>query len=64
VVMTPRQHDRILRRAAARFPRVPIFAGALIESRRCVKCALPWWSRALGRRLAQRVYDAFRLRAL
>jgi hypothetical protein len=64
MVMTSRQHDRILRRAAARFPRCAIFRDALAESRRCVKCALPHWSRALGKRIAQRVFDAFRLRAL
>jgi hypothetical protein len=26
------------------------------------KRALPWWSRILGRRLAQRLYDALKLR--
>lgn len=62
--MTRRQHDRILARAARRFPRCVIFRDALVESRRRAKQTLPYWSRALGKRIAQRVFDALRLRAL
>ncbi len=36
----------------------------LVHLRRVVKRCLPWWSRLLGRRLAQKIYNLLRLRDL
>ena len=62
--MTPREHDHILRRVAARFPRVPVFKDALRESRRRVKRQLPLVLALLGQRLTQAVSDLLRLKHL
>jgi hypothetical protein len=32
--------------------------------RRRIKCFLPWWSRMVPRRIAQVIYDLFRLKEL
>jgi hypothetical protein len=60
--MTERQHRRLFARAARRWPRCPLFADALRESRRCVKRRLPLLLALSGERLAQTIYDALELK--